>query len=100
DFVGREALVRQKEIGVPRRFVGFTTGERVIPRHGMPVFSKGEKVSEVCSGTMSPTLGIPIGTTYLPTDRAKDGAYFEFEVRGRRVAGKVTKLPFYKRGSR
>ncbi|CAN5164453.1 glycine cleavage system aminomethyltransferase GcvT [soil metagenome] len=100
EFVGREALVRQKDIGVPRRLVGFTTKERVIPRYGMPVFSKGEKVSEVCSGTMSPTLGIPIGTTYLPTDRAKEGTRFEFEVRGRSAAATVTTLPFYKREGR
>jgi aminomethyltransferase len=100
EFVGREALVRQREIGVPRRLVGFTTKERVIPRHGMPVFWKGENVGDVCSGTMSPTLGIPIGTTYLPTDGAREGAEFEFEVRGRRVPATVMKLPFYKRESR
>lgn len=100
EFVGRDALVRQKDIGVPRRLVGFTTKERAIPRHGMPVFSGGENVGEVCSGTMSPTLGIPIGTTYLPTDRAKEGSEFEFETRGRRVPARVTKLPFYKRESR
>lgn len=100
EFVGRDALVRQKDIGVPRRLVGFTTKERAIPRHGMPVFAGGENVGEVCSGTMSPTLGIPIGTTYLPTGRAKEGAKFEFEVRGRRVPATVTKLPFYKRESR
>jgi aminomethyltransferase len=97
EFVGREALARQKDVGVPRRLVGFTTMERVIPRHGMPVFSRGEKVSEVCSGTMSPTLAIPIGTTYLPTQRAKEGTEFEFEARGRRIAATVTKLPFYRR---
>lgn len=100
EFVGRDLLARQKERGVPRRLVGFTTDERVIPRHGMPVFSDGEKVSEVCSGTMSPTLGIPVGTTYLPTARAKEGTKFEFEARGRRVPARVVKLPFYKRSGR
>ncbi|HEX6252032.1 MAG TPA: glycine cleavage system aminomethyltransferase GcvT [Gemmatimonadaceae bacterium] len=100
EFAGRDALVRQRDVGVPRRLVGFTTKERAIPRHGMPVFSRGENVGEVCSGTMSPTLGIPIGTTYLPTGSAKDGTEFEFEVRGRRVPATVTKLPFYKREGR
>ena len=37
DFVGRDALVRQKEQGIPRKLVGFTTAERAFPRHGYPV---------------------------------------------------------------
>ena len=40
DFVGREALVRQKEQGIPRKLVGFTTSERAFPRHGYPVVSQ------------------------------------------------------------
>ena len=34
DFVGRDALVRQKEQGIPRKLAGFTFAERAIPRHG------------------------------------------------------------------
>ena len=41
DFVGRDALARQKEEGVKRKLVGFTTTERSFPRHGYPVFAKG-----------------------------------------------------------
>lgn len=99
DFVGREALVRQKAEGVPRRLVGFTFAERAVPRHGYPVFVDGSPSGTVCSGTMSPTLGIPIGTCYLPTVRATEGTAFEVDVRGRRVAASVVKTPFYKQGS-
>jgi aminomethyltransferase len=99
DFVGREALVRQKEEGIPRRLVGFTTSERAFPRHGYPVWFDGRQVGEVRSGTMSPTLGIPIGTCYLPASGAKEGTTFEIEIRGRRVSAEVVKLPFYKEGS-
>jgi aminomethyltransferase len=100
DFVGRDVLLRQKETGVPRKLIGFTTDERAIPRHGMPVFVGAERVADVCSGTMSPTLGIPIGTTYLPSQQAKDGRKFEFEARGKRIPATVVKLPFYKRRGR
>ena len=41
DFVGRDALARQKEQGMPRKLVGFTTAERAIPRHGYPVLYEG-----------------------------------------------------------
>ena len=99
DFVGRDALVRQKEAGVARRLVGFTFAERAIPRHGMPVFAGGVASGTVCSGTQSPTLGIPIGTCYLPVASTAEGSAFEVDVRGRRVAASVVRMPFYKHGS-
>ncbi|HYD54627.1 MAG TPA: glycine cleavage system aminomethyltransferase GcvT [Gemmatimonadaceae bacterium] len=99
DFVGREALVRQKEQGIPRKLVGFTTSERSFPRHGYPVFHDGQPSGVVRSGTMSPTLGIPIGTCYLPTAAAKTGTTFEIEIRGKRVPATVVKMPFYTEAS-
>jgi len=41
DFVGRDALAKQKERGLERKLVGFTTAERSFPRHGYPVFAAG-----------------------------------------------------------
>jgi aminomethyltransferase len=99
DFVGRDALVAQKEQGIPRKLVGFTTADRSFPRHGYPVFHGGEPSGEVRSGTMSPSLGIPIGTCYLPSAVAKEGEPLEIEVRGKRIAGTVVAMPFYKEGS-
>ena len=99
DFVGKPVLERQKAEGVSKKLVGFTLGDRNIARHGYPVFAGARPSGAVCSGTMSPTLGIPIGTCYLPTDIAKDGASFEVEIRGKRVPGTVVKPPFYKDAS-
>ena len=99
EFTGREALVQQKEQGIARKLVGFTTAERSFPRHGYPVFHDGQPSGVVCSGTMSPTLGIPIGTCYLPAAAAKEGTAFEIEIRGKRVPATVVKMPFYKDAS-
>ena len=99
DFVGRDALERQKAAGVPRKLVGFTTGERTFPRHGYPVFHDGAPSGVVCSGTVSPTLNTPIGTCYLPAAAAKEGTTFEIDIRGKRVPATVVKLPFYKNGT-
>lgn len=99
DFVGRDALVRQKEQGIPRKLVAFTSSERAFPRHGYPVFYHGAPSGVVCSGTMSPTLGIPIGTCYLPAAGAKEGESLEIEIRGKRVPATVVKTPFYKEAS-
>ena len=99
DFVGRSALEKQKETGVQKKLVGFTLQDRNFPRHGYPVFFDGQPSGVVCSGTMSPTLGTPIGTAYLPTAATKEGTQFEVEIRGKRVAATVTKPPFYKHAS-
>ena len=99
DFVGRDVLAKQKADGVKKKLVAFTMQDRVFPRHGYPVFSNGEASGVVCSGTMSPTLGIPIGTAYLPTAAAKEGTQFEVEIRGKRVPATVVKPPFYKDAS-
>jgi len=99
DFVGRDALVRQKEQGLTRKLVGFTTKERSFPRQGYPVFVNGEPSGNVRSGTMSPTLGIPIGTAYVPVASAAEASELEIEIRGRRIMGRVQKMPFYRNGS-
>jgi aminomethyltransferase len=48
---------------------------------------------------MSPSLGIPIGTAYLPTAMATPGTAFEIEIRGKRIPAVVEKTPFYKEGT-
>jgi aminomethyltransferase len=97
DFVGRDALLRQREQGVARKLVGFTLTDPGIPRHGYPVLQDGRKVGEVTSGTRSPTLEIPIGLAYVPTALAAEGSTFAVEIRGRAAAARVVKTPFYVR---
>ena len=98
-FVGGEALARQKAEGIKRKLVGFTSEERVFPRPGFGVYRGGEQHGLVRSGTVSPTLGIPIATCYLPTAIAREGEGIELDIRGKRVPARVVKLPFYKEGS-
>ena len=97
DFIGREALLRQKEQGLSRKLVGFVLTEPGIPRHGYPVLQDGRKVGEVTSGTKSPTLGSSIGLAYVPPALAAEGSTFAVEIRGRPVAAKAVKTPFYTR---
>jgi aminomethyltransferase len=99
DFTGRDALVRQKAEGVKKKLVGFTSGEKVFPRHSYPVWCNGVESGVVCSGTMSPSLNIPIGTCYLPVASTAEASAFEIEVRGKRVPASVVKMPFYKNAS-
>ncbi|HEX6644107.1 MAG TPA: glycine cleavage system aminomethyltransferase GcvT [Gemmatimonadales bacterium] len=98
-FVGADALRAQKERGLTRKMVGFRLTERGFPRHGYPVYHGGRQVDIVRSGTVSPSLGYAIGTTYLPAADAKKGTAFEVEIRGVRVPAEVVSRPFYTEGS-
>lgn len=98
-FMGMEALQAQKDRGVTRRLVGFKLLERGFPRHGYPVWMDGREVDIVRSGTVSPSLGYAIGTTYLPAGQTKPGTRFEVDCRGTRVPAEVVGRPFYKDGS-
>jgi len=100
DFVGREALVKQKEAGLSRKLVGFVLTEPGIPRHGYPVLQEGKPVGTVTSGTKSPSLGTAIGLAYVPPALAAEGSTFAVEIRGRPAAAKVVKTPFYARKPR
>ena len=97
DFIGREALIKQKEQGIKRKLVGFEVIDRGIARDGYPVFINGEQFSHVTSGSPAPFLKKNIGLTYLPIDQCSVGTKFEVDVRGRRVAAEVVPTPFYKR---
>jgi aminomethyltransferase len=98
-FTGDRALREQMRRGVTRKLVGFRLEGRGIPRHGSPVYHDGRDVDVVRSGAMSPSLGQPIGTTYLPAGAAKPGTRFEVECRGERMPAEVVKRPFYTGGS-
>jgi aminomethyltransferase len=97
DFLGREALLRQKEEGLRRKLVGFEIVGRGIARPDYSVFINGEKISDVNSGSYSPYLKKSIGLTYLPIEHTEEGTEFEVEIRENLVKAKVIPLPFYKR---
>jgi aminomethyltransferase len=99
EFTGELALKRQKTEGVRRRLVGFRLAGKGIPRHGMPTLVDGIPVDTVRSGTMSPSLGYAIGTTYLPAAHAAIGSRFQVEIRGERCDAEVVRRPFYTKGS-
>lgn len=98
-FIGAEAVRRQKLHGVSRKLVGFTIPGKAFPRQGYPVHYEGRQVDVVRSGTVSPSLGTAIGTTFLPAAGARAGTRFQIECRGDMLEAEVVKMPFYKSGS-
>ena len=95
-FVGRDALLAQKEAGLSARLVAIKVEEKSPPiRPHYAVLANGEKVGETSSGALSPSLGYGIALAYLPFGLAKVGQALEIEVRDRRYRASVVKKPFY-----
>lgn len=98
DFVGRSAMISQKEKGGGRKLVGFKMTERGIPRQGYKLFSFDDReIGSVTSGTMSPTLNENIGIGYVDQKYANPGSEFAVEIRSRKVQAQVCKTPFVNR---
>jgi aminomethyltransferase len=97
DFVGRAALVRQKEQGIHRKLTGFEMAGRGIGRDGYEVLVDGVPAGWVSSGSPSPTLNKNIGLCFLPMAEARVGRAIEIVVRSQPVAAVTVETPFYKR---
>jgi glycine cleavage system T protein (aminomethyltransferase) len=97
DFVGREALAREKSEGLRRKLVGIELRERGVPRAGYAILRDGQRIGELTSGTLSPTLNKPIGMGFVPPEHAAAGADIAIEIRGKAVAATIVPLPFYHR---
>ncbi len=94
-FIGSEVLQQQKASGIQRKLTGFALQERRVPRHGYVIEdASGNAIGEVTSGTMSPTLGHPIGLGYVDIAHSAPGTDLYIVAGGKRLAAQVTKVPF------
>lgn len=94
DFIGKQALLAQKNNGVKRRLMGFKLKERGIPRHGSKILLDGREVGVVTSGTFSPSLQYGIAMGYVPMDIP--GSSLSIECHSKPVPAEIVPLPFYK----
>jgi aminomethyltransferase len=97
DFIGREALARQKEAGLGRKRIGIVMADRSVPRAGYALLADGQPVGELTSGTLGPSLNKTIGMGYVHLHYTKPGTALEVDIRGRKAGATVAPLPFYKR---
>ncbi len=96
-FIGREAIVRQKEKGPPRKLVGFLLEQRGVPRHGYKIFSEGKEIGVVSSGNHSPSLNQGIGMGYVAPGFAGVGEEILIEIRENAIPAVLVERPFYKK---
>jgi aminomethyltransferase len=107
DFIGKDALVRQRAAGVARKLVGFEMTARGIARHGYAIHAAtgrlaepaGDKIGEVTSGGPAPTLEKNVGMGYVPVALASPGTQLQIDCRGKMVAAEIVNGPFYNRAN-
>jgi aminomethyltransferase len=94
EFVGRDALRRQKAEGVRRRLIGLNQYAGPPPRHGYPVVRDGRPVGVVTSGTKSPTLGHGIALAMVESAAVDSRPGLAIEIRSRQHPAEIARLPF------
>ena len=97
NFIGRDALAKQKAAGLPNKLIGFKVESGGVARPGGVLFHQGKEVGVVASGTFSPTLNHAIGMAYLPSGIANEGAALTIKQGTREIQAVVVKTPFYKK---
>lgn len=99
-FVGREALVRQKQNGLRKALVGFEVTGRRMPRNGQAILHGDGPVGVVTSGGPCPSLGNKgMGLGYVTPDLTAIGTPLAIDVRGAMVEAVVVERPFYRDGT-
>jgi aminomethyltransferase len=97
NFINRPAIEKQKVEGVKKMLRGFEMVDKGIPRQHYEICDEnGKAIGEVTSGTMSPSLKIPIGMGYVETAHASMGNHLYIKIREKLLKAVIVKIPFYK----
>lgn len=98
DFIGKEALLKQKQGGILRRMICFMADSRRSPRHNYRIVYNDQDLGAVTSGSFSPSLGVGIGMGYVSREIAI-GEEIILKESAVSISAKVISKPFYKNGS-
>ncbi len=98
EFIGREALLRQREAGRQRQLCCLTLAEPTQVVIGKePIRPRGQEtvIGWVTSGGYGYTVGKSIAYGYLPPEYAQVGMPLEVEILGERIAAVVEAEPLW-----
>lgn len=97
EFMGKEALLQQKEAGPAYKLVGVAMIDRGIPRQGYAIVKDGQEIGWLTSGTFAPTIGKNLGLAYVLVEQAAIGNELAVMIRNKPLKAKIVEKPFYKR---
>ena len=97
DFIGRDALLKQKTEGVAKKLVGIELADKAIPRHGYTVLKDGQTIGEVTTGYHTLSTDKSVCMALIDSQYAALGTEVEIQIRKKTFAGKVVKKLFYEK---
>ena len=95
EFIGKEALARQKAEGVEKKLVGIELADKAIPRHGYTVLKDGEPVGEVTTGYHTISTDKSVCMALVDARFAALDTELDIQIRKKVFPGKVVKKRFY-----
>lgn len=96
NFIGKAALLDQREHGLQKEFFCFTLNKRTIARQHDTILKNGVPIGEVTSGSISPLFNVPIGMGYIRSGSIVGlGDTVQIRVRGTDVDAEIVERPFY-----
>ena len=96
EFIGREALLKQKTEGPAKKLVGIELFDKAIPRHGYPVLNKdGVPIGEVTTGYHTLSTDKSVCMALIDAQYAKLDTEVQIQIRKKVFPGKVVKKQFY-----
>lgn len=96
EFIGREALLKQKTEGPAKKLVGIELFDKAIPRHGYTVLNKdGAPIGEVTTGYHTLSTDKSVCMALVDAQYAKLDTEVDIQIRKKVFAGKVVKKQFY-----
>ena len=95
EFIGKDALARQKAEGAPKKLVGIELHDKAIPRHGYAVIKDGNIIGEVTTGYHSISTDKSVCMALIDSDYAALDTDVEIQIRKKTFPGTVCKKRFY-----
>ena len=95
EFIGKQALLKQREEGIKKRRVGIVMIDRGIPRAKFEIYREEQKIGYVTSGTFSPLLRKGIAMGYVQKEHAKEETEITIKMRRKNAKAKIVKFPLY-----
>lgn len=96
EFIGKEALAKQKADGPAKKIVGIELADKAIPRHGYTVLNmEGEPIGEVTTGYHTISTDKSVCMALIDTPYAKLDTEVQIQIRKKVFTGKVVKKQFY-----
>ena len=96
EFIGKEALAKQKAEGPAKKIVGIELADKAIPRHGYPVLNmQGETIGEVTTGYHTLSTDKSVCMALIDAQYAKLDTEVQIQIRKKVFPGKTVKKQFY-----